>query len=83
MTPDDAGYVGDLINTAEGHLIRARALLADAARILGGEARDAPAVHYRPDPRLTGEVNPLDHDLVDGYACPIDPMEALACESCQ
>jgi hypothetical protein len=24
-----------------------------------------------------------DQDNVGGYACPIDPMEALQCESCQ
>jgi len=22
-------------------------------------------------------------DTVDGFACPIDPMEALQCDSCQ
>ena len=22
-------------------------------------------------------------ETVDGYACPLDPMEALQCESCQ
>jgi ribonucleoside-diphosphate reductase alpha chain len=22
-------------------------------------------------------------EVVDGFACPIDPMEALQCESCQ
>lgn len=27
-------------------------------------------------------INP-DLDLVDGYACPIDPAEAALCESCQ
>ena len=29
-------------------------------------------------------MNPIDSiDIADGYACPIDPMEALQCESCQ
>lgn len=22
-------------------------------------------------------------EMVEGYACPIDPMEAMQCESCQ
>lgn len=26
---------------------------------------------------------PMENETVDGYACPIDPMDALACESCQ
>lgn len=27
---------------------------------------------------------PLDGlDVIDGYACPMDPAEALLCESCQ
>jgi|AntRauMFilla1563_2_1112583.scaffolds.fasta_scaffold118515_2 hypothetical protein len=25
----------------------------------------------------------MNEDVVDGYACPVDPMEALMCESCQ
>lgn len=24
-----------------------------------------------------------DTDIVDGYACPLDPMDALQCDSCQ
>ena len=25
----------------------------------------------------------MDPEIIDGYACPMDPMEALQCESCQ
>lgn len=29
-------------------------------------------------------MNPIDNtDIVDGYACPMDPYEALMCDSCQ
>lgn len=48
MTPDDAAYVGDLIRTAEGLYSEAVALLNEAARIAGGQARDAVPVIYLP-----------------------------------
>lgn len=34
------------------------------------------------DPRDIPTLTPL-FDLADGYACPVDPMDLLQCESCQ
>lgn len=28
-------------------------------------------------------TGPEEQEVVGGYACPIDPMDALNCESCQ
>lgn len=46
MTEDDRAYVEDLIRTARWLYADAVALLNEAARIAGGEARDAVPIVY-------------------------------------
>jgi len=44
----------------------------------------APAAPVPPGvPADATELALADTDVVDGVACPVDPMERLQCESCQ